>query len=154
MIFGRKFYVWLRKLTAMFKRIVFNQFHDLIRQGKDPMKARVNVLLLVAVLVMLPLIILFFLNIDWLSVHVRCVSGLGIPGRLLGKLLGLSVLASVLGMLFLLLGKKARFQTYLNEFYTLNEQQRQQESKRGLLYFLVPFFMMLALVLYLAYAMA
>lgn len=154
MIFGRKFYVWNRKLTVMFKRIVFNQFHDLIRQGKEPMKARVNALMLVSVLVLLPLFVLFFLNIDWLATQFPGASQSGLPARLLGKLLGALLLLVVFGILFLVLGSKARFERYLGEFYALDEQQRQSESKKGSLYFLLPFFVMLGLVLYLAYAMA
>lgn len=138
----------------MFKRIVFNQFHDLIRQGKDPMRARTNALVLVSVLVLLPLFILFFLNLDWLASHFRGASQSGLGARFLGKILGAVLLASVFGVLFLLLGGKARFERYLSEFYDLDEQQRQSESRKGSLYFLVPFFVMLGLVLYLAYAMA
>lgn len=138
----------------MFKRIVFNQFHDLIRQGKDPMKARLNALMLVSVLVLLPLFILFFLNLDWMGSHFRGVAHSGLNPRFLGKLLGAVLLLLVFGILFLLLGGKPRFTRYLQEFYALDEEQRRQESKRGSLYFLVPFFVMLGLVLYLAYAMA
>ena len=138
----------------MFKRIVFNQFHDLIRQGKDPMKARTNALMLVSVLVLLPLCIFFFLNVDWLASHFSGVSKSGMPPRFLGKVLGAAVLAAVFGILYLALGSKARFERYLAEFYALDEQQRQSESKKGSLYFLIPFFVRLGSVLYLAYAMA
>ena len=138
----------------MFKRIVFNQFHDLIRQGKDPMKARVNALILVSVLVLLPLFIVFFLNLDWLASHFSGTSDVGFAPRFLGKLLGALLLVAVFGILFLFLGGKARFERYLAEFYAMDEQLQKRESKRGSLYFLVPFFVMLALVLYLAYAIA
>lgn len=138
----------------MFKRIVFNQFHDLIRQGKDPMKARTNALMLVSVLLLLPLFILFFLNVDWLASHFSDMAQSGISSRFLGKVLGVLLLVSVFGILYLVLGGKPRFERYLAEFYALDEQQRQSESKKGSLYFLIPFFVMLGLVLYLAYAMA
>jgi len=135
----------------MFKRIVFNQFYDLTRQGKDPMKARVGAVMLLSVLIILPLFILFFLNLDWISSNFRGVGGSGLSGKTVGKLLGAAILGLVFGIIFLVLGSKSRFERYWAEFSQLSDEQKRAESKKGISYFLVPFFLMLALVLYMAF---
>lgn len=135
----------------MFKRIVFNQFYDLSRQGKDPMKARVNSVLLLSVLLILPLLILFFFYIDVCVTTFGLFSGMSLGGRPVGNVLGLVLLCAVFGCLYAVMGNKARFGRYWNEFQELGNDEKRMESRKGMYYFMVPFFLMLALILYLAF---
>lgn len=129
----------------MFKRIVFYQFYDFTRLGKDPRKARISLALLGSALTLLPLFTLFFLGHDWISTHFYCRYGLLAAGLLL---------SAAFASLFLFYGNKTRFERYLAEFGRLDEKQKREEAQKGGWYFLVPFFFLMALVLYLAYWLA
>lgn len=119
----------------MFKRIVFNQFNSLLKQGKDPMGARIGSLMMLSVLIILLGFILLFINRQSLG----SPSAIGLAPRTLGRLGGLLVLALVFGFLFLVLGRKARFERYLKEFEALDEYDRASMSQSGFWIFFVPF---------------
>ena len=48
-------------------------------------------------------------------------------------------------------GRRSRIERYWEEYLRLDESQRRTEARKGSLYFLVPFFVIMALVLCLAY---
>lgn len=129
----------------MFKRIVFNQFNSLLKQGKDPMGARVGSLMMLSVLIILLGVILLFINRDSLGNP----SAIGAAPRTLGRLGGILALALVFGFLFLVLGRKARFERYLKEFQELDEYDRASMSQSGFWIFFVPFASLFAWLMWL-----
>lgn len=128
----------------MFKRIVFNQFYDLQKNGKDPLKARLNVLLIVSILIGLFVLLFFLLANSWFSFpRLRTY---GLSGKSIGKMIGLLFLGVVFALFYLGLGKNL-IARYWAEFEQLDEQTQEAESKKGARYFLIPFFILLMSIL-------
>ena len=115
----------------MLKRIVFNQFHDLVRRGKSPMYARINAVLLLSVLIILPLLVVFFLNSYRFSDRFAGLTASGLSPRFAGWLAGIALLGSIFGIIYLLCGRRSRIERYWEEYLRLDESQRRTEARKG-----------------------
>lgn len=125
----------------MFKRILFSQFYDLKKHGKDPLKARTGALLLMAILLALLLVDSYLLYIQVYSESLPVIRT-AFSGKLIGKLVGLVFVGIVVGLSYLGLGKK-KVEKYWKEFEQLDEYTQQEEHKKGLVLFIVPLFILL-----------
>lgn len=114
----------------MFKRIVFNQFHN----GKDRDRARIGSLMMVALLFFMAGLVLLLLNVSALG----SASGTGLGARTLGRLGGALALGLIYAVVFVVLGSKTRFERYWQEYEALDEYDREALSRSGFWIFTVP----------------
>lgn len=132
----------------MFRSFVFSQFYDLRKNGKDPLKARTHVILLVSVMIGLATFLIWMLAVKFNLLDMPTKSR-GYSGRFIGKVIGLVFLGVVFGLSYLGLGKKM-IERYWIEFQGLDETTQEAESKKGTRLFVISFFSLLAAVVIMA----
>jgi amino acid transporter len=133
----------------MFKSIVFSQFYEIKKQGKDPLRARPLAILMVFILLALLMLFIFLLVKD-----VSALSDFGMQGgktrsKAVGRVVGLIILVVVYALTYLGLGENL-IKRYLIDFEKLDAATQSSESKKGLRNFAISLFTLLALIIGLA----
>ena len=133
----------------MFKSIVFSQFHEFKKQGKDPLKARSLAILMVFILLVLLMLFLFLLLKDISTIPDFGMEGGKKRSKAAGRVVGLGILGIAYLLTYLGLGENL-MKRYLIDFEQMDTGKQHSESKKGLRYFVISLFTLLALIVGLA----
>jgi cbb3-type cytochrome oxidase subunit 3 len=131
-----------------------SQYYEIHKQGKDGNKGRLNANLFLSALLVLAIIAAIFFCVrfvpgfnDSFTKSIRNVFGAS-SGKAIGKLLALPVFFILYFILAFTVGNKSNFQKHSENFMQLPDEQKKKANAR----LLIPFFILLAVVMYFAFS--
>jgi cbb3-type cytochrome oxidase subunit 3 len=131
-----------------------SQYYEIHKQGKDGNKGRLNANLFLAAILVLAIIAAILICVKFvpgfnesLTKSIRNVFD-GSSGKAIGKLLALPVFFILYFILSFTVGNKNNFKRHAENFMQLPDEQKKKANAR----LLIPFFILLAIVMFFAFS--
>lgn len=131
-----------------FTDLLFTQYYELKSKGRPTKSAKNTGILLLSVLIIL-LCVTVFMALYALG-FFKSPDSSGMSGRALGRVVGIGVLALAYGGIYILYGKKEKYDALIKEYEMLSDEQQNEVYKNGMKRFFIAFIIMLFLIVVLA----
>ncbi|MBI1307472.1 MAG: hypothetical protein GC181_12795 [Bacteroidetes bacterium] len=112
-----------------FHDLIFTQYYELKQKGRPVEASKRTALIMVSV-------IFFLIALDALLIvyKIGIISSLNTPmsGRAAGKIFGLLIFGALYGLVYFLFGQKEKYQSIIDSYEKLSDEDQKQTFKKGM----------------------